>query len=166
MTKIVFISIIFGINVVLPMLLIYLLKLFGLVKDVGLNDRNERFVPYLITVVCLAGSSLFLALKGAPQWVWLFYLGGAAAGVVNMLINFKWKISAHAAGIAGVVAMMIRLSHVGTPQIDLLGWVVVWILLAGLLGASRIYLHRHTFLQVLGGYATGFLGVYLSMLFA
>lgn len=153
--------IIFAINVVLPMALVYLLKLFGFVQDVGLNKRRERLMPYIITVLAFAGSGWFMAEKGAPRWVVMFFIGGGAAALINMVINFRWKISAHAAAVAGVVAMLIRLRTEYAMSDGIMIWTIVWIMLAGLLGSARIWLGRHTVWQILAGYAVGFLAVYL-----
>ena len=160
-TKTVVTLIILAINVALPMMLVYLLKLFGIVRDVGLNERKERLIPYIITMVALSGSAWFWASNGAPRWIVLFYAGGAAAAFVNFGFNFRWKISAHAAGIAGVVAMLVRMRMEWLPSDGIFVWTIVWVLLAGILGSARVWLGRHTAWQVLAGYAVGFLGVYL-----
>ncbi len=153
-----------GINTALPMLLILLLKFFGFVKDPGLNSRTERFIPYAVSIAALGVTAWFLSSRGAPLWLVTFFLGGAAAGVVNLIINFWWKISAHAAGAAGVLALLVRIAHEGLPIAGSFTWLAVWALLTGLLGSARIYQDRHTLGQVLAGYAVGFTGVYLMMM--
>lgn len=159
-TKLTFTMIIFGINFIVPMLLVLLLKKLGLIQDVGLNGRKERLIPYIITMACLGASAYFLHFKGAPTWVAMFYAGGALAAFINFLVNFRWKISAHAAGIAGVVAMLIQIMKEGLPVGGLTWWIVGAILLAGLLGSARIWLGRHTLLQVLAGTFVGFISVW------
>lgn len=163
--RLVFTLIIFGLDVVVPMLLILLLKKLGIVSDVGLNGRKERLIPYLIMIVCYMGSAWFLAAKGAPLWLAMFFAGGAAAGLVNVIVNFRWKISAHAAGIAGVVALLIRIESTGSPEPQLMFWLILTVALAGLMGSARVWLGRHTVLQVLAGYAVGFCSVlFLTMI--
>lgn len=159
-TKLTFTLIVFGINFVVPMLLVLLLKKMGYIKDVGLNGRQERLIPYIITMVCLGGTALFLHYKGAPLWVAMFYAGGAVAALINLLVNFRWKISAHAAGIAGIVAMLIQIMKEGFPVNGLTWWIVGAIIIAGMLGSARIWLGRHTLMQVLAGTAVGFLSVW------
>lgn len=164
-TKLLFTLIVFGANFLVPMLLVLLLKKLGIIDDVGLNGRRERLIPYIITIVCLAGTGLFLYLKMAPLWVAMFYAGGALAGLINLLVNFRWKISAHAAGIAGVVAMLIQVIKEGPASGSMVGWIVGAIICAGVLGSARIWLGRHTLMQVLAGSAVGFLSVWtLSLL--
>lgn len=153
-------------NVGVPSLIVLILKKMGIVKDIGLNNRTERFIPYLIGIICLVGTALFLGYKHAPQWLVWFYMGGAAAGVVEVIVNHWWKISVHAAGIAGVVALLLHLIIFDYTLPGIETWLIISILLAGLLGAARIWLGRHTLAQVLAGYAVGFGAVYGFMLSA
>ncbi|MDE6650276.1 MAG: phosphatase PAP2 family protein [Muribaculaceae bacterium] len=159
-SKLIFTLIVFGANFVVPLLLVLLLKKMGMIEDVGLNGRKERLIPYVITIVCLAGTAVFLYLKMAPIWVAMFYAGGAVAGLINLIVNFRWKISAHAAGIAGLVAMLIQITKEGSASDAMTWWIVVSIIVAGLLGSARIWLGRHTLMQVLAGSAVGFLSVW------
>lgn len=158
--RVVFTLIVFGIDVVLPMLLIVLLKKMKVVDDYGLNGQKERLIPYVITVVCFGATAWFMAAKGAPLWLSLFFAGGALAGLVNMLINFSWKISAHSAGIAGIVALLIRIEKDGSAEPQLFFWLLTAIVVSGLLGSARVWLGRHTVWQVLAGYAVGFCSVF------
>ena len=152
-----------GINFFAPMLLIFLLKLIGVVQDVGLNGQKERLIPYIITALCYGGSAWFVASRGAPVWVAMFFCGGVVASLVNMAINFKWKISAHAAAIAGVVALLIRLQRDVAVEPQLFTWLIITVGAAGLLGSARVWLGRHTVWQVLAGYAVGFCSVFFMM---
>lgn len=159
-TKVLFTLIVFGANFLVPMILVMLLKKLGLIDDIGLNGRKERLIPYIITIVCLGGTALFLYMKMAPLWVAMFYAGGALAALINLLVNLRWKISAHAAGIAGLVAMLIQVIKAGPTSAGMTWWIVGAILTAGLLGSARIWLGRHTLMQVLAGSAVGFLSVW------
>lgn len=163
-TKVIFTLIAFAFNVAVPALLVFLLKRMGLVSDMGLNGRKERFVPYIITIFCMGGTGAFMWYKGAPMWLVMFFAGGALAALVNMIVNFRWKISAHAAAIAGVVALIIRIMHDGFPQQGTQLCLIVSIALSGLLGSARIWLGRHTVWQVVAGYTVGFTSVLLMTL--
>lgn len=162
--KVIFTLVTLAFTVAVPALLVLLLKRMGIVKDVGLNGRKERLIPYIISIICLAGTGAFMWYKSAPMWLVMFFGGGAVAGIVNFIINFRWKISAHAAGVAGVVALMIRIIRDGFPQEGAFVWLLVSIVFSGLLGTARVWLGRHTVWQVLAGYAVGFLSVILMTL--
>lgn len=156
----VFTLIVAAFNLVVPAILVWMLKKMGVVHDLGLNERRERLVPYLITVACMGATAFFMWYKGAPLWVAMFFAGGALAGLVNAVVNLRWKISAHAAGVAGIVALLVRIIKDGYPEPAAMVWLVVSILAAGLLGSARIWLGRHTVWQVLAGYAVGFCSVF------
>lgn len=147
-------------NLLIPALLIYLLKFLGVVKDVALNQQNERLIPYIITMIAYGSSALYLWHAGCPQWVYMFYIGGAVAAIINSIVNIWWKISAHAAAAAGLVAMLASLIRVGIPVHTMGGWLLGAVLATGFLGTCRVYLYRHTPLQVMAGYAVGFCSVY------
>ena len=152
-----------GINFIAPMILILLLKLLGLVQDVGLNGQKERTLPYIITALCYGASAWFVASRGAPLWVDMFFCGGVVASLINMIINFKWKISAHAAAVAGLIALLIRMQRDVAVESHLFLWLIITVGAAGLLGSARIWLGRHTVWQVLAGYLVGFCSVFFMM---
>lgn len=152
-----------GINFFAPLLLIFLLKLVGIVQDVGLNSQKERLIPYVITALCYGASAWFVASRGAPVWVAMFFCGGALASLINLGINLKWKISAHAAAIAGLVALLIRLQRDVAVEPKLFLWLIITVGVTGLLGSARVWLNRHTVWQVLAGYLVGFCSVFFMM---
>lgn len=163
-SKLLVVGIVFGVNAILPVLLFCMLKFFGIIEDVALNRQNERAIPYVIMIICYLATAFFLYTRHAPLWVVMFFAGGSVAGIVNLIVNKWWKISAHAAAAAGLVAMLVRMDAVGLPQTDVIPWIVSAIIFAGLLCSSRVYLRRHTLGQVLAGSAVGYCGVYCCML--
>lgn len=147
-------------NLAIPAVLIYILKFLGVVRDVALNQQKERPIPYIITILAYGGTALYLWHAGCPGWVSMFYVGGAVAAVINCVVNIWWKISAHAAAAAGLVAMLVILASKGMPVHPMLGWILGSILASGFLGSCRVYLYRHTPMQVMAGFTVGFCCVY------
>lgn len=150
-----------GLNTALPMALIYALKALGVVHDVGLNDRKERLYPYIITIVGLCLTAVYLYAADAPRWIWAFYIGAAITAGISLIINSWWKISAHAGGIAGIVALLTVMARMGGTPVNMTWWIVGAIIVAGLLGSARVYMYRHTPLQVIAGYIVGFFPAFL-----
>ena len=150
-------------NLVVPAIIVLILHRIGFIHDIGLNNREERFVPYVVSILCLLGTALFMWHKGAPRYLPLFFLGGAGAGLVEVIVNRWWKISVHAAGIAGIVALLLYLLIYEYTASETLTWLMIAVGAAGLLGASRIWLGRHTLWQVMAGYAVGFCSVFFIM---
>lgn len=158
--KLTYTLIIAAINIGLPAVIFYIMKWLGMISDIGLNNQKDRLVPYIITMLCMLGTGYFVWQRHAPMWLAMFFVGGAAAGLINSIINFRWKISAHAAGIAGIVALLVRIMHEGAVSPHILIWLVMSILASGMLGSARVWLGRHTVMQVICGYAVGFCSVF------
>ena len=95
----------------------------------------------------------------------MFMVGSAVAVLVLAVINLKWKISAHLAGIGGIIALVYQIHVQGLSAFDLFWLLCFIVFLAGLLGSSRMVLRRHDIWQVLAGVVTGFLCVSLTMRF-
>ena len=159
--KLSFTLIAFGICCVLPWLLIYVLKRSGFISDWQLSERRERTLPYSFMFFALGGTALFFAVKGAPSWMWFIYIGGATSALVNMLVNFRWKICCHATAAAALVATMVVIQSSGLPQVGMMWWEIGTILLAGAVGSACLIARTHSLLQVLAGYATGFIPIIL-----
>ena len=162
--RVLFIGLVAGINLLLPMSVIIILKRVGVLSDYGVNRRSERSLPYLIGIVCLIATAVLLYFKHAPLWFVAFYVGGALAGIIELLVNLRWKISAHAAGVAGVVALLSYLVLYDFTLPSAFGWLVASVAIAGLVGSARILLGKHSVWQVLAGYAVGLAAVYIPLL--
>ena len=162
--RMLFIGLVAGINLMLPISVIIILKRVGVLSDYGVNRRSERSLPYLIGIVCLIATAVLLYFKHAPLWFVAFYVGGALAGIIELLVNLRWKISAHAAGVAGVVALLSYLVLYDFTLPSAFGWLVASVAIAGLVGSARILLGKHSVWQVLAGYAVGFAAVYIPLL--
>lgn len=163
-SKWIIVGIVFGLTCLIPCIAVWILTKFGDVSDVALSRRTDRTIPYIITAASLLGCGLYLNVVGMPEWVGYFYIGAAIASIINLLINFKWKISAHSAGIGGFVAIFLVLNRYGVPPYNLWVWCIVAIALGGMLGAARVWLGRHTAMQTIAGETVGFLSVIIPEL--
>ena len=147
---------------VVPAGVIMALYLMGYVSDPGLNNRTERTLPYLIAVICYVACIIFFYRANAPLWMLLFMGGASVACVVNIVVNRWWKISAHAAGVAGIVALIVRIAVDNLAIVDLFWWMTGSILVTGAVMTARVYMQRHTLWQVVAGAFNGFICVYLA----
>ena len=160
--KITLLLITLAFNTVAPMLIIGGMKIIGLIKDVGLNNRRDRLLPYIIIILGLLATIFYLRAQQAPQWMWGTYAGAAVASFICCCINFWWKISAHATAAAGVIASLAVIAVTGNAVVDTHWWIFGACLLTGLMGTARVFMQRHTDLQVLAGYVCGYCSVYFT----
>lgn len=159
--KLVFTLVAFAFCTLAPIVIIMLLKRYGYIKDMMLSERRERTLPYSLMFFALGGTALFFAFKGATNWFWMLYIGGATSALVNMIINFKWKICSHATALGALVAAMLIIQTKGMPQVEIMWWEIGAVLAAGIVGSSCIATRGSNLWQVLVGYATGFIPVIL-----
>ena len=152
-----------GITCILPLIFLSVLRHFKLVKDLHVEMREQRFIPYLFTALCYAVAAYYLYYCHSPQWFTMFMVGSALTVLLMALINLKWKISAHMAGIGGVIALIYQIHVQGLSAFDLFWLLCFNIILAGLLGSARLVRKRHDMWQVLAGVIVGFLCVSLTM---
>ena len=154
-----------GITCILPLIFLSVLAHFKIIKDLHVNQREQRLIPYLFTAVCYAVAAYYLSYHHSPQWFVMFMVGSAITVLVMALISLKWKISAHMAGMGSIIALVYQIHVQGLSAFYLLWLLCILIVVAGLLGSARLTLKRHNLWQVLAGVIVGFLCVSLTMKF-
>ena len=152
-----------GITCILPIIFLNVLRHFKLVDSLHVGAREQRLYPYLFGAVCCLVAAYYLYYRHQPQWFVMFMVGSAVTVLVMALINQRWKISAHMAGIGGVVALIYQIHVMGLNAFDLFLPLCIAVVVAGLLGSARLVLRRHDAWQVLAGAVVGFLCVTLTM---
>ena len=152
-----------GITCILPLIFLSVLRHFKLVKSIHVNIREQRLFPYLFTALCYLLAAFYLYYRHSPQWFVMFMVGSAVTVLLMALINLKWKISAHMAGIGGIVALIFQIHVQGVSAFDLFWLQGLSIVVAGLLGSARMVLRRHDLWQVVAGVVVGYLCVSLTM---
>lgn len=143
---------------ILPGIAILWLYKIGKIKSIGLNDQNDRIIPYLINLTGYGFCLYFLYKARLPVWVLGFMVGCIGSVITAMLINIRWKISAHLTGIGGLTGLAFGLASMQMTFPIILFCSLI--LLTGILGTSRIGLERHTLMQVIAGTANGFIWVF------
>ncbi|MBS6576354.1 phosphatase PAP2 family protein [Parabacteroides goldsteinii] len=147
---------------VVPGIFIFLMVKNGAAGDLELTDRKERVVPYLIIITSIMVCIFYMYKMMIPFWFLSLLMGACVALLFSLCINFFWKISAHALGIGGLLGGIM-----GVARIHLINpyWGFIIILLAaGLVGTSRIFLKRHTPMQVYAGFCLGFICTFVASL--
>lgn len=145
---------------VIPGAFIFMMVKNGAVVDMELSDRHERVVPYLIFITSIMVCAFYMYKMMLPFWFISLLLGACVALILALLINFFWKISAHAIGTGGLLGGIM-----GVTRIHLINpyWAfIIVILIAGLVGTSRIFLKRHTPMQVYAGFCLGFICTFVA----
>lgn len=138
----------------MPLCSLPVFKRFRLIRSYGLNDKQERVYPILVAVVCAFLGFLLLKRVMYTHIVQQLYLIVIILLSVFSVITLRWKMSMHLTAIGGACGfvMMMGMKYPG----DMRGAFMGMLLLAGLLAAARLYLGKHTPLQVYAGFLFGF----------
>lgn len=155
-----------GLTCVTPIMFIAILQNINIIKDKRLDERTERFYPYIFAILCYLALTGHFAYIHQPMWLVMFAAGGALTLLVTFIVNRYWKISAHAAGSAGLLAMLYQIKAMDLEVIDprwMMAIILMAIIVCGLVCSARLVLGKHTLAQVLAGAANGFISVSLMM---
>ncbi|MCR5179828.1 MAG: phosphatase PAP2 family protein [Bacteroidaceae bacterium] len=151
-------------TLLLPQLTIRFWRQMNGLKLHHLRLREKRFFPYIIFILYYAFTLHLLSRFRLP-----YYMGGILVGALMIqvscfFINIWWKISAHNAGAGGVIGALVAYGFLFS--FNPVWWLCLCILVAGLVGSSRMLLRQHTLWQVLAGtflgIICGFLGIILK----
>ncbi len=134
-----------------------------LVKNFQLSNRKERILPLSITMLFYFFTYLILHKLIAPKIIQNFILGSFISIVLTLLINLKWKISAHMIGIGGIVGLILALSM--KLIVDLQSIIIILLIISGILGSARLYLNEHEPMQVYSGFMLGVITILITILF-
>ena len=114
--------------------------------DHHVADRNKRAVPLLVALASVIVGALLLVVVQAPRELVALVLTVVPELVIAIAVSHWWKISIHAAVIAGLVGVLMVLygpwALLGSPLVALVAW-------------SRRVLDAHSWPQVWIGAALG-----------
>jgi hypothetical protein len=118
----------------------------GTLSDRHIGDRTQRARPLLLGLASVAAGLALLAALRAPAVLLAMIVVMFALGAVCTVVNHWWKLSIHAACVAGSTTVLVLLFgpalHVGWALVAAVAW-------------SRVELRDHTWPQVVAGTAAG-----------
>ena len=138
-----------------PGILIYVLYKVGVISDLSLKVRKERFYPYIITLLSYSIMLAFYTRMQMPSWFMMIIAASITIMVIAIVITLFWKISAHMFGIGGLIGGVMAISYYIERSNPYVLFIILF-LIAGLIGTSRLILKRHTLAQVIAGFLLGF----------
>ena len=151
--KIEVVALVYFFTVLMPTFMIYIYRKCQRWSLIELGRRERRAVPYLISIVCYFSCIYLMQRLYIPRFMGSIVVAALIVQIVCAIINNWWKISTHTAAIGGVGGALLAVAEIfGYNPI---GWLCVIILVAGLLGSSRMILRQHSLQQVLAGFGVG-----------
>lgn len=141
-----------------PGLALLYLKGIGVISTIEVDDRKERSLPILIMFCSCLGLYLlhtFMIPKelNFSKYVYSYPLAGVIATGVYFFQTFWKKVSLHAGGMGIMTGFLIAYA-MEMREFQL--WIILFAIVAsGLVMSARVYLEKHTLLEVVVGWFTG-----------
>lgn len=163
----------------MPIFAVFMMKSLDMVKSMQLEDRFERIGPYILTGVFYLWMFInFRSNPLIPKPLVIVMLGSTIALFGAFFFNNFTKISAHAVGMGGLVAMAltntmyfnfdtftVTMGFLGNYEVSTNFVLMTTIVLAGIVCTARLLLAAHTEKQLYTGFAIGFVSQFIALLF-
>lgn len=127
-----------------------------------LGNKEKRVVPYIISILCYFMCCYTMAMLHMAHFMISILISALAIQIVCAVVNVWWKISTHMAAIGGVAGAMTAFAAIF--MFNPLWWMCIVLLMAGLVGTSRMVLRQHTLTQVTAGFLIGWVVAELVVL--
>jgi len=142
-------------SVLLPLMILTGFKRLDLIKDLELSERKQRALPFLVIIAFLMWTYLVVVRLPFSELISDVVLGAFISMMCAYFINVLYvKVSLHTIGMGNFLAIVLVASAVslyGLAEIFM-----ITIILAGLVGTSRLILKAHYPYEVYLGYMVGF----------
>lgn len=155
-------GIVYFFTILLPTLFIYAYRRYRGWTLFELGKKERRVVPYFISIICYFFCYYVMHAVHIPHFMSSILVAALMIQIVCAMINLWWKISTHTAAIGGVAGALLAFALIFSY--NPVWWLCGVILLAGLVGSSRMILRQHTLTQVVGGFFVGLVTAYVMIL--
>ena len=160
--KLLVVAMVYLFTVLLPTLLIHLYRKYQGWSLLDIGAKERRMVPYVISILCYFACFYLMNVLHIPRFMSSILVAALIIQVVCALINVWWKISTHTAAIGGVAGALISFSLIFSY--NPVWWLCIVIILAGMVGTSRMILRQHSLFQVVAGFLVGLLSAFYMIL--
>jgi len=140
-------------TILLPTILIHLYRRYHGWTLIELGHRERRMVPYVISILCYFFCIYVMDMLHIPHFMQTILIAALLIQIICALINVWWKISTHTAAIGGVAGALFVFGELF--GFNPIWWLCLVLILAGILGTSRMILRQHSLLQVVAGFLVG-----------
>ena len=150
-------------TIMLPTLLIHVYRRYQGWNLIELGHREKRMIPYVLSIISYFTCVYVMERLHMPHFMGSIVVAALAVQIVCALINVWWKISTHTAAIGGVAGALFAFSYyLGFNPV---WWLCLVVVLAGMLGTSRMILRQHSLSQVVAGFLVGVVCSVLGLIY-
>jgi membrane-associated phospholipid phosphatase len=159
---------VFMLTVFFPLFSIFLMKMLDFIKSYKMEDKTERIGPLIATGIFYLW--MFVNFKDNTTIsvsFSSFVLGSTIGLFMALMLNSFTKISLHTIAAGGLVSGLLFIKYLysyetffvnlpfGSFQVSTTFVIIIAMIIAGLVGTSRLMLKAHDEFDVYGGYIVG-----------
>lgn len=148
-------------NVMLPVSLAAVLYARGIIRTFNARDRNERVILLTFSMLMYTITAGLLMKMNVPVLFRSYFISITIVTLITLAITSFYRISLHAAGIGGLLALVVFM--IMLYDIKTVWQLCTVIITGGVVMSSRLYLDDHTPSEVWTGLLTGFAVMALSL---
>lgn len=146
----------------IPGLVIMMVKRWGLIKSMEMEDREDRLGPLFIMLLFLYAAYRYFN-KIPTLAIYSFYLTAViVVTVLAFVVSFFWKISLHTMGWGCFTAFLFIMT---TVSMRYMPYLITSMVLSGVVASARLKLKSHSNTQIYAGFAMGFAAVIVTYFF-
>ena len=140
-------------TVFVPTMLIRLYRRYQGWTLFELGNRERRVIPYVISIASYLLCYYLMAAAHVPHFMGSILIAALVIQVACALVNIYVKISTHMAAIGGVAGALAAFSLI--IGFNPLWWLCLVLIMAGLVGTSRMILRQHSLRDIVLGFLVG-----------
>ena len=156
-------TLVYFFTILLPTVLIHLYRKYQGWNLIELGHKERRMVPYVISILCYFFCVYIMDMLHIPHFMGTIVSAALAIQIVCALINVWWKISTHTSAIGGVAGALFVFGELF--GFNPIWWLCLVMILAGVLGTSRMILRQHSLAQVVAGFLVGVVCSVLGLIY-
>ncbi len=160
--KLTVLALVYIFTILVPTLLIHFYRNYHGWTLIELGKKERRVVPYLLSIVSYFVCYYVMHRFNIPHFMSNILMAALVIQILCALINVWWKISTHTAAIGGVAGALQAFAVIF--GFNPLNWLCVVLILAGMVGSSRMILRQHSLRQVCYGFLLGLVTAYVVIL--
>lgn len=147
----------------IPVLISFLLYRFKVVGSLLMVEAKDRRLPYAFSALSFYFTATLLGQIDGMRDAYLFLIGSTLVIILHLFTLSIFKPSAHMAGIGGFLALLMALSL--KYGLNFLLYIFLALFLSGLLASARLALHAHTRSEVIFGWLSGWVLIFICVYF-
>lgn len=152
--KLLILGTVYVFTIALPLLGIMAYRRLSGLRRHQMTRRELRFVPYVITIVSYVCCLMLMWNLHIPYFMLSILVAALSVEVVCAIVNNWFRISTHAAAGGAMNGVLLGFSFIF--NFNPVWWLCLTMLIAGLVGTSRLVLRQHSLKEVGWGTLTGF----------